>query len=100
MGCRISDVLRHDVPVVDAGVDEFVGGVRGHVGDLDGVVDAVVHFAVGAAGPGDPGGGDAAQVGFDFDEGGHAFCGGGGMCERGPIVGWGGGAWTYRLRRI
>ena len=72
---RASDILGSDAPVVHAAADELVGGVSRHVRDLDGVVDVVVHLAVGAPSLGDLVGGEAAQVRFDFDERGHAFCG-------------------------
>lgn len=83
---RASDILGGDAPVVDAAVEELVGGVSRHERDLDGVVDVVVHLAVGAPFPGDLVGGEAAQVRFDSDERGHGFCRQGQWI--GLLVGW------------
>lgn len=71
---RASDILRSDVPIVHAAEYELVGGVSGQVGDLDCVVDLVVYLAIRALRPGDLAVGDAAEICFDTDELGHAFC--------------------------
>lgn len=75
MDARRSNVIGFDVPVVHAAVDELVGSVSRHVGDLNRVVDLVVHLTIGALHLGNLVGGNTTQVGFDFDELGHAFCG-------------------------
>lgn len=61
--------------IIHAAIDELVGSESRHIGDLDGIVNLVVHLAIRALCLGDLIGGDAAQVCFDFDELGHAFCG-------------------------
>ena len=63
------------MPIILAAIDELVGSVGRHIGDLNGVIDLVVHFTIGALRPRDLAGWDAAQVRLDFDELSHAFCG-------------------------
>lgn len=74
-GCPASDIFRSDMSVVDAAVDELVGGICGQVRDFDFVVNRVVHLAVGTPCLGNLVGGDAAEVCFDSDELSHALCG-------------------------
>ena len=69
-----SNILRSDAPIVYAAIDEFVGGVGRHVGNLNLVLDLEVFFAIGALSLGYLVGGNAAQVCFDIDELSHAFC--------------------------
>ena len=73
-GCQASDILRSDVSIVHTAVDELVNCVGRPTGNLNCVVDLVVHLAISALHLGNLAIGDTAQICLNFDELGYTLC--------------------------